>query len=151
MNSIKLLGLIFAVFVIALVTDGAEPTKEQKEMCMAISEDCRKSNGATEEDGNNLCSGKMPETKTAKCTASCVMKQFKLAKKNGANLEADCDVMAQLAEAKGANATTIAAIKDICGKCKAPGTPDDCEFSAMIATCIKKECEARGITVDSIQ
>lgn len=46
-------------------------------MVMMFTEDCRKTHKATDEDVKILMGGKIPETKSAKCTMACAMKQFK--------------------------------------------------------------------------
>lgn len=51
---------------------------EEKQMLMALTEDCRKKNNATEEDMNDIFEGKMTISKAAKCTGTCAMQQYNL-------------------------------------------------------------------------
>lgn len=50
---------------------------EEKEMIMKFIEECRQIHEATDDDMNHMLSGNVPETRNAKCTLACAMKQFK--------------------------------------------------------------------------
>lgn len=50
-------------------------------MFMMFTEECRKTHKGTEEEMNKIMSGEIVETKTAKCTMTCVMRQFKMVNK----------------------------------------------------------------------
>lgn len=63
--------------------------------------------------------------------------------------ELDVDAIVKMAEAQGADKDKVKLTREISEKCKAPPSADDCEFSAELGKCVKKECEARGITMES--
>lgn len=76
----------FSLFLHALFCDfhfffSKNITEEEKEMFMMFTEDCRKANNPTDDEMNNIMAGKVPETDPAKCTMTCVMKQYKIVRK----------------------------------------------------------------------
>lgn len=116
--------------------------KEYIDMAMTMTAACRKKHNATPEDIKSFMEGKIPETKTGKCTATCLLDQFKLVRKiyskkireirsienlkqissvNGKS-ELDCNAIEQFA--KKADAKFIEVSREYCEACKAPATDD---------------------------
>lgn len=54
--------------------------EEKKEMVMMLIEECRQIHEANDDDMHHMLSGNVPETRSAKCTLACAMKQFKFVK-----------------------------------------------------------------------
>lgn len=110
-----------------------------------FTEDCRKTNKATDEDMNLVMDGKIPESKEAKCTMTCTMKQFKMVKnmkmvyfiensnfwfesnqadeKDG-KLELNVPNLVKMAEANGLSQENCTIVEEVGNKCKSPLVAD---------------------------
>lgn len=123
-------------------------------MFMAFTEDCRKSSNATDADMNEILEGNVPTSQGAKCTITCVMKQFKIVSnltkiskiksrkeifrflivfhlylaqvnENEGKLELAVDTIVKLSEANGADSKKVDLIRTVAEKCKSPAVTDE--------------------------
>ncbi|XP_031635223.1 uncharacterized protein LOC116348376 [Contarinia nasturtii] len=147
MHSIKITVFVCVIF---LVSEAKELPKEIKDMVMMMTEDCRKNNGLPDAEMTKILEGKLSETKPAKCTLTCLLKQFHMAKTNDRFLEVDCEAANSMAAMSGTDKTKLDKGKEICDICKAPREADECEFSGTFVKCVLKEATARGIKLNDM-
>lgn len=114
---------------------------------MMFTEECRKTHKATDDDMKLIMEGKIPESKEAKCTMTCTIKQFKMviifhsqriedfamnicfelnqAEEKDGQLQFNVENMVKMAEANGISKEKCAILEDVANKCKAPKTEDE--------------------------
>ena len=75
----KFLIILATVLMVNYVHAGMDKPQAQ-EMFKGMAQECKDSQGATDEEVNAMAEGNYPETKSGKCLAACLQKQFGIVK-----------------------------------------------------------------------
>lgn len=75
----KFLIIVSTVLMVNYVNAGMDKEQAQ-EMFKGMAQECKESQGASDDEVNLMAEGKYPETRPGKCLAACLQKQFGVVK-----------------------------------------------------------------------
>ncbi|XP_055547205.1 general odorant-binding protein 19d-like [Wyeomyia smithii] len=134
-------------FVILVVSCKGEATDEEKkaqgkEMLRSLAQECKKNEGATDEDVEGVVEDKMPETTVQKCLHSCMQKQFGVSDGTKFLKEGFIQVSSMVV---GKDDEKMKIAKEVAEECDGTTNSDRCELSVDIMTCIRDALKKRGV------
>ncbi|CAO1399709.1 unnamed protein product [Diamesa hyperborea] len=138
----KFLVILSTVLMVNYVHAGMDKEQAQ-EMFKGMAQECKDSQGATDQEVNDMAEGKYPETRTGKCLAACLQKQFGVVKD-----EKKLDFDGFMAVAKMGleeDPDKMKLAEEIARECETITDPDECELAMKIGKCLEAGAKKRDI------
>ena len=110
-------------------------------------QDCKKSEGASDKDVEDVLNLIVPESKEGKCMCKCLQEQFGLVDNGLFQKETYMGYAEMVYGNDDAKMKQVEEIADECLKDQYKD-PDGCEYAYKIGHCMKKEAEVRKMSYD---
>ncbi|XP_021705225.1 general odorant-binding protein 19d [Aedes aegypti] len=143
----KIFVCLIILFVAARLEANSDEEKkaQAKEMMRGMAEECKKKEGATDEDVEALLEDKTPETEVQKCFLSCFQHQFQISDGKRFNKDGFMQLSAMMF---GEDQEKMATAEEIAEECSSVENADRCQLSVDIKECVEKAMDKRGIKME---
>nr|XP_019528891.2 general odorant-binding protein 19d-like [Aedes albopictus] len=143
---VRAIVLIAFVAVCTKADDSDQEKKEQaKEMVRGMAEECKKQEGATDDDVEAMIEDKTPETQVQKCFLSCFQQQFQVSDGKKFNKDGFMQLCGMMF---GDDEEKMKTAEEVADECSSVENADRCQLSVDIKDCVEKGLEKRGIKME---
>uniref|UniRef100_A0AAG5CTT0 Odorant-binding protein 13 n=2 Tax=Anopheles atroparvus TaxID=41427 RepID=A0AAG5CTT0_ANOAO len=143
-TNMKFFAVVSFCLAFAFVSVKTDDMEEAKEMLRGLAAECKKQEGASDDDVDGFVNDVPPQTRTEKCLAGCMQEQFGLS--NGKAFQEDGFVEISKMILKGDEQKMVVA-REIAADCKDVANDDRCELAVDILNCVKASAEKHGISL----
>ncbi|XP_062565501.1 general odorant-binding protein 19d-like [Armigeres subalbatus] len=144
--TIQIIVLVALITIYSKADNTDEEKKEQaKEMIRGMAEECKKQEGASDQDVEAIIDDKTPETQVQKCFLSCFQQQFQISDGKKFNKEGFMQLCGMMF---GEDEEKMSIAEEVANECVGVENADHCQLSVDIKECIEKAFDKRGIKME---